>query len=148
MEAISIPSPTAFLNSPTVPSPSVVPAKGSAKKKAAAASRPPRSAPIQSESKITKPKQSKSRNGICYRLSHSTVRGLKICLGCVTCKAKRLKCDETKPACQQCHKRNVDCGGYKKDFKWRAFEEATFTTKPTPRPKKGQYKLQVHLSAV
>lgn len=55
--------------------------------------------------------------------------------GCVTCKAKRLKCDEVKPSCQQCHKRNVTCGGYKKDFKWRAFEETTFTSKPTPSSK-------------
>lgn len=54
--------------------------------------------------------------------------------GCVTCKAKRLKCDESKPSCQQCQKRNVNCGGYKKDFKWRAFEESTFTTKPIPSP--------------
>ncbi|KAL8640538.1 MAG: hypothetical protein Q9228_002556 [Teloschistes exilis] len=63
-----------------------------------------------------RPKQSKSRNG------------------CVTCKAKRLKCDESKPSCQQCKKRKVPCGGYKKDFKWRAFEESTFTTKPIPSP--------------
>ncbi|KAL8663020.1 MAG: hypothetical protein Q9202_004250 [Teloschistes flavicans] len=63
-----------------------------------------------------RPKQSKSRNG------------------CVTCKAKRLKCDESKPSCQQCQKRKVPCGGYKKDFKWRAFEESTFTTKPIPSP--------------
>ena len=62
---------------------------------------------------------------------------LRLNLGCVTCKAKRLKCDEEKPTCQQCHKRQVECGGYKKDFKWRAFEEATFTTKPTsPKFKK------------
>lgn len=27
------------------------------------------------------------------------------------------------------------CEGYKKDFKWRAFEETTFTTKPIPSPK-------------
>ena len=43
--------------------------------------------------------------------------------GCVTCKAKRLKCGEEKPGCQQCARRNVECGGYKKDFKWRPFEE-------------------------
>ncbi|QIX01065.1 hypothetical protein AMS68_006582 [Peltaster fructicola] len=53
-----------------------------------------------------KPKQSKSRNG------------------CITCKAKRLKCDEEKPGCQQCAKRKVECGGYKKDFKWRPFEDS------------------------
>ncbi|KAI4282880.1 MAG: hypothetical protein L6R38_002600 [Xanthoria sp. 2 TBL-2021] len=65
---------------------------------------------------VAKPKQSKSRNG------------------CITCKAKRLKCDEIKPSCQQCQKRNVNCGGYKKEFKWRAFEDSTFTTKPIPSP--------------
>ncbi|KAI1919224.1 hypothetical protein LOZ12_004221 [Ophidiomyces ophidiicola] len=59
----------------------------------------------------TKPKQSKSRNG------------------CATCKLKRLKCDETKPICQQCQRRNVTCGGYKKDYKWRSFEESSFTNK-------------------
>ncbi|KAJ5612236.1 hypothetical protein N7510_005430 [Penicillium lagena] len=54
---------------------------------------------------IQRPKQTKSRNG------------------CSTCKAKRLKCDESKPSCQQCERRKVPCGGYKKDFKWRPFEE-------------------------
>lgn len=43
-----------------------------------------------------------------------------------------MKCDETKPSCQQCHKRSVTCGGYKKDFKWRPFEETTFTNKVAP----------------
>ena len=41
----------------------------------------------------------------------------------MTCKAKRLKCGEEKPGCQQCARRSVECGGYKKDFKWRPFEE-------------------------
>ncbi|KAF2155708.1 hypothetical protein K461DRAFT_251761 [Myriangium duriaei CBS 260.36] len=54
---------------------------------------------------VEKPKMSKSRTG------------------CVTCKLKRLKCDETKPTCQQCQRRKVECGGYKRDFKWRAFDE-------------------------
>ncbi|KAF2839808.1 hypothetical protein M501DRAFT_1023954 [Patellaria atrata CBS 101060] len=63
---------------------------------------------------VTKRKQSKSRNG------------------CVTCKAKRLKCDETKPTCQQCARRNVQCGGYRKDFKWRPFEETSFVSKFLP----------------
>ncbi|KAI5809784.1 fungal-specific transcription factor domain-containing protein [Peziza echinospora] len=66
----------------------------------------------------TKPKQSKSRNG------------------CVTCKGKRLKCDETKPTCQQCAKRGVECGGYKKDFKWRAYEETQLTSKAPKQPRK------------
>ena len=41
----------------------------------------------------------------------------------MTCKKKRLKCDETKPTCVQCEKRNVECEGYRKDYKWRTFEE-------------------------
>ncbi|KAI9786328.1 MAG: hypothetical protein M1816_008070 [Peltula sp. TS41687] len=78
---------------------------------------------ITSDLASTKPKpeklkQSKSRNG------------------CVTCKGKRLKCDETKPTCQQCHKRGVECGGYKKDFKWRTFEENNFTSKQGPAKSK------------
>ncbi|KAJ5143567.1 uncharacterized protein N7515_002354 [Penicillium bovifimosum] len=52
-----------------------------------------------------KPRQTKSRNG------------------CITCKTKRLKCDEIKPSCRQCERRKVQCGGYRKDFKWRPFGE-------------------------
>lgn len=89
---------------------------------------------------VLKPKQSKSRNGkyqgpflllhyhgLCSCCSPLTFNG-----GCITCKNKRLKCDEVKPTCQQCIKRNVPCGGYKKEFKWRTFEEATFNPKPAP----------------
>ncbi|KAF3032550.1 hypothetical protein E8E11_000802 [Didymella keratinophila] len=76
-------------------------------------------APKPSESnEIVKKKQSKSRNG------------------CVTCKAKRLKCDEVKPTCQQCLKRNVVCEGYKKDFKWRPFEEPGGAGKSSAKPRK------------
>ncbi|KAF1944297.1 hypothetical protein EJ02DRAFT_420620 [Clathrospora elynae] len=72
-----------------------------------------KSAPKASETTgVTKRKQSKSRNG------------------CITCKAKRLKCDETKPTCKQCARRAVTCGGYKKDFKWRPFEEPSIPGKP------------------
>ncbi|KAF2199339.1 hypothetical protein GQ43DRAFT_119152 [Delitschia confertaspora ATCC 74209] len=108
-EAISIPSPSLFLGSSPDPNTRNTPVR-----------RPPRRSHIQSSNPplqhsesngITKRKQSKSRNG------------------CITCKAKRLKCDETKPSCQQCARRSVTCGGYKKDFKWRPFEEASFTGK-------------------
>lgn len=47
----------------------------------------------------------------------------------MTCKKKRLKCDETKPTCVQCEKRNVECEGYKKDYKWRSFEETNKTSR-------------------
>lgn len=43
--------------------------------------------------------------------------------GCSTCKKRRYKCDETKPACVQCTKRGLECGGYVKNFKWRNFDE-------------------------
>ncbi|GKT97690.1 hypothetical protein Ct61P_15540 [Colletotrichum tofieldiae] len=32
--------------------------------------------------------------------------------GCVTCRARRLKCDEAKPDCNNCIRLNVQCGGY------------------------------------
>ncbi|QDS70556.1 hypothetical protein FKW77_010437 [Venturia effusa] len=99
---------------------------------------------------VEKKKQSKSRNGklaACYMsaASHATQATnplcdhldfkdqplIATCLGCITCKAKRLKCDETKPSCQQCARRNVDCGGYRKDYKWRPFgETASVTGRP------------------
>ncbi|TGO85630.1 hypothetical protein BPOR_0378g00070 [Botrytis porri] len=118
METITIPSPSAFLSSPVLkPAPEPPPPS---KKRKQSTSKPSAAQSSKKEHSINKPKQSKSRNG------------------CITCKAKRLKCDETKPSCQQCHKRGVSCGGYKKDFKWRPFEEATFTNKPPPlaAPKK------------
>lgn len=32
--------------------------------------------------------------------------------GCLTCKQRRVKCDETKPECQACHRLKLQCGGY------------------------------------
>ncbi|KAI9372281.1 fungal-specific transcription factor domain-containing protein [Aspergillus egyptiacus] len=96
MEKIRIPSPSAILD----PQPA---ASSAGRSKAPVSTQ--NASPAQTATSWTtkKPKQSKSRNG------------------CITCKAKRLKCDETKPTCIQCKKRNVECGGYKKDFKWRSF---------------------------
>jgi hypothetical protein len=88
---------------------------------------------------ITKKKQSKSRNGTFISLSCSIFsyfgledRLTKTHIGCVTCKAKRLKCDEVKPTCQKCEDRQVPCGGYHKDFKWRPFEEPGCAVKRRP----------------
>ena len=33
--------------------------------------------------------------------------------GCLTCKARRVKCDETRPFCQRCTKAGRACDGYK-----------------------------------
>ncbi|KAF2257372.1 hypothetical protein BU26DRAFT_527413 [Trematosphaeria pertusa] len=114
-ETITIPSPSLFFRSPDAGPPARMPVKKSARRPQPA----PTDTPKPSESNgVTKRKQSKSRNG------------------CITCKAKRLKCDETKPTCQQCARRSVTCGGYKKDFKWRPFEEASFTAKVPGKAKK------------
>jgi Fungal Zn(2)-Cys(6) binuclear cluster domain len=124
METITIPSPSAFLRkSPVNDSrsrPDPPPTKNAHRRPLASSGQTPITAGVQNGG-ITKPKQSKSRNG------------------CITCKGKRLKCDESKPTCEQCRKRNVQCGGYCKAFKWRSFEEANFTGKSGPRPKKGNY---------
>ncbi|KAF2014562.1 hypothetical protein BU24DRAFT_451570 [Aaosphaeria arxii CBS 175.79] len=55
--------------------------------------------------------------------------------GCLTCKAKRMKCDEAKPSCQQCTRRGIPCGGYKKDLKWKAFgQPRAQNPNPASRP--------------
>lgn len=133
MEDIRIPSPSAILApSPPAAAPALAPAAAARRSdsrlprpttSAAPAGEPARDRPAAAQAK---PKQSKSRNG------------------CLTCKVKRLKCDESKPTCQQCRKRNVPCGGYKKEFKWRPFEECNRSAKsackgkkvapPAPRP--------------
>ncbi|KAI5203041.1 hypothetical protein AUEXF2481DRAFT_4163 [Aureobasidium subglaciale EXF-2481] len=120
-DTITIPSPSVFLRASPDPVPRLdnrqqvlhddpnkpAPKKrNTTRKKSTASTTKPR----REGAAVAKPKQSKSRNG------------------CVTCKAKRLKCDEKKPGCEQCKKRNVDCGGYKKDFKWRPFEETNVAT--------------------
>lgn len=43
--------------------------------------------------------------------------------GCLTCKKKRLKCDETKPACLKCLEKHIECEGYATRFKWRSFND-------------------------
>ncbi|EGV65998.1 hypothetical protein CANTEDRAFT_119040 [Yamadazyma tenuis ATCC 10573] len=63
----------------------------------------------------TKRKNTKSRNG------------------CLTCKKKRLKCDETKPSCLKCLKKNIACGGYATRFKWRSFNDES-TAHPHTSP--------------
>ncbi|KAF4469679.1 transcriptional regulatory [Fusarium albosuccineum] len=43
--------------------------------------------------------------------------------GCLTCRTKHLKCDETKPSCQLCLSRGVKCGGYQRGLKWSTKHE-------------------------
>lgn len=53
--------------------------------------------------------------------------------GCLTCKRKRLKCDETKPQCHNCSNKKIECGGYTTTFKWKSFEETRTSQKVTKR---------------
>ena len=62
----------------------------------------------------------------------------------MTCKAKRLKCDEKKvpphslewsdeqPFCEQCTKKGLQCEGYAKNFKWKSFEDIQEQKKNAP----------------
>ncbi|KAF9638565.1 hypothetical protein BFW01_g9462 [Lasiodiplodia theobromae] len=39
--------------------------------------------------------------------------------GCLTCKEKKRKCDEKKPACSRCVNSNLVCPGYAQKIRWR-----------------------------
>lgn len=52
-------------------------------------------------------------------------KGTKSRSGCQTCKVKRLKCDETKPACSNCVNRGLQCPGYKQVLRWSTKYEAS-----------------------
>ncbi|PVH98115.1 hypothetical protein DM02DRAFT_719512 [Periconia macrospinosa] len=39
--------------------------------------------------------------------------------GCITCKGRRIRCDEEKPNCRRCRRHGVECGGYKVNLKFR-----------------------------
>ncbi|KAJ5090615.1 hypothetical protein N7532_009299 [Penicillium argentinense] len=38
--------------------------------------------------------------------------------GCWTCKRRRRRCDNTRPTCQNCSRRGVDCEGYEVRLRW------------------------------
>ncbi|PYH51218.1 Zn(II)2Cys6 transcription factor [Aspergillus niger CBS 101883] len=38
--------------------------------------------------------------------------------GCLRCKQRRIKCDETLPVCNQCTRKRFECPGYKRPLKW------------------------------
>lgn len=52
--------------------------------------------------------------------------------GCLTCKKRRQKCDEMKPACLICQKKNLVCGGYATNFKWKLFKDSKDETHVSP----------------
>ncbi|ORY59702.1 fungal-specific transcription factor domain-containing protein [Pseudomassariella vexata] len=49
--------------------------------------------------------------------------------GCPTCKAKRLKCDENKPFCNQCIRNGRKCPGYNQAFRWSTKHEKALIAK-------------------
>ncbi|KIW05698.1 hypothetical protein, variant [Verruconis gallopava] len=58
--------------------------------------------------------------------------------GCLTCRRRKKKCDETKPACLHCQKNNVHCEGYPpKDYwqsgKQRALKDRRVSLSRPPR---------------
>ncbi|KAI1264567.1 hypothetical protein F5Y18DRAFT_73932 [Xylariaceae sp. FL1019] len=57
--------------------------------------------------------------------------------GCQMCRTRRIKCDETKPTCQQCAKSRRQCPGYKDEFDLMLRNETTATER---RAKKANQK--------
>ncbi|KAK0387088.1 hypothetical protein NLU13_5401 [Sarocladium strictum] len=49
--------------------------------------------------------------------------------GCLTCKAKHSKCDETRPTCQRCATKGLVCGGYPSEAQW-TFKHLIFQQTP------------------
>ncbi|KAJ4138564.1 hypothetical protein NW768_002407 [Fusarium equiseti] len=45
--------------------------------------------------------------------------------GCITCKKRRVKCDETKPSCKACNRVGRECAGYKKQPVRLRFKDET-----------------------
>ncbi|RAL10202.1 Zn(II)2Cys6 transcription factor [Aspergillus homomorphus CBS 101889] len=56
--------------------------------------------------------------------------------GCVTCKTRRVKCDEARPECQSCQRLSLRCGGYKTKpvrIRFKDQNPKFFCTKSAPR---------------
>ncbi|ORY02265.1 hypothetical protein BCR34DRAFT_591957 [Clohesyomyces aquaticus] len=60
-------------------------------------------------------------------------------LGCRQCRRRRVKCDETRPACNNCKKRGLDCTGPK---------EKTWIIQQAPPPKKSENQLVLSPSSI
>src|SRR5665213_2825961 len=44
--------------------------------------------------------------------------------GCSTCRARKVKCDERRPSCEQCEKRRLDCGGFEAKIQYVLYDPA------------------------
>ncbi|TID19164.1 hypothetical protein CANINC_003734 [Pichia inconspicua] len=78
---------------------------------------------------------SPTNQSVSKKLANGKVKNTKSRNGCVTCKKRRLKCDETKPLCQNCTKRGIVCGGYVVNFKWRDFNSTNSIISSVPKYK-------------
>jgi hypothetical protein len=43
--------------------------------------------------------------------------------GCITCRRRKKKCDETRPGCMNCEKNSVECEGYPEKTIWKSGKE-------------------------
>ncbi|TKX19195.1 fungal specific transcription factor domain-containing protein 82 [Elsinoe australis] len=61
--------------------------------------------------------------------------------GCSRCKAKRMKCDETKPSCRACIRAGVECPGFAPQFRWsrkhEKFSQPSQQAKPSQSDESG-----------
>ena len=69
----------------------------------------------------------RSRSRKRFKVHHHKVRS-----GCVTCKARRIRCDETKPVCIRCTRSKKTCGGYNLPHAW-LFESQSEAHNPDSR---------------
>ncbi|KAL8330258.1 hypothetical protein RB593_001324 [Gaeumannomyces tritici] len=54
--------------------------------------------------------------------------------GCQQCKLKRLKCDETRPACLMCTRAGRKCSGYNQEFRWSTKHEKALDSGASREP--------------
>ncbi|KAL2395791.1 hypothetical protein ABEF95_011452 [Exophiala dermatitidis] len=51
--------------------------------------------------------------------------------GCYTCRERKLKCDDTRPACKRCIALGVECQGYEVKLSWLAYNQGRPRAKET-----------------
>jgi arginine metabolism regulation protein II len=66
----------------------------------------------------------------------------KTITGCWTCRSRKVKCDEARPACVQCSSKGLKCQGYGVRLRWMPLEQAfgspSVDSSPHPSPRKPQ----------
>jgi hypothetical protein len=76
-------------------------------------------------------RKTRSMVPISYHILDSEANCL--CLGgCLRCKQRKIKCDETLPQCNQCTRKALDCPGYVRPLKWSSKYE-TWNSTDTPK---------------